>query len=242
MRNGRPGSRLHSDHGAADPSQGLRGRATGRPPERSGAHPDGDQAPLHRAARGGRPARDRGHQLRLATRHPAARRRRRAHASLPHDGAAGRPLPGPRRRIGAASSVPRRPARRRWPSSRPPATPSRAQHRHDRRRRPWPRSRRCSTRPATRAGGGAATSRPPSAARTRAPSTPAGSIDVGLRLLELGVDEICFGDTIGVGVPSQVHDLTARATAPASRSTGLPTTSTTRAAPPWPTSGQPSFQ
>ncbi len=33
-------------------------------------------------------------------------------------------------------------------------------------------------------------------------------VEVALRLLELGVDEVCFGDTIGVGVPSQVADLT----------------------------------
>jgi len=34
-------------------------------------------------------------------------------------------------------------------------------------------------------------------------------VDVSLRLVELGADEICLGDTIGVGVPSQVHQLTA---------------------------------
>jgi isopropylmalate/homocitrate/citramalate synthase len=34
-------------------------------------------------------------------------------------------------------------------------------------------------------------------------------VDVALRLDELGVDEICIGDTIGVGVPTQVHDITA---------------------------------
>jgi hydroxymethylglutaryl-CoA lyase len=33
-------------------------------------------------------------------------------------------------------------------------------------------------------------------------------VDVSLRLLDLGADEICLGDTIGVGVPSQVHVLT----------------------------------
>ena len=33
-------------------------------------------------------------------------------------------------------------------------------------------------------------------------------VDVSLRLLELGAGEICLGDTIGVGVPSQVHVLT----------------------------------
>jgi len=41
---------------------------------------------------------------------------------------------------------------------------------------------------------------------------PGRVVEVGLRLLELGVDEVCLGDTIGVGVPSQVHVLTARAT------------------------------
>ena len=41
---------------------------------------------------------------------------------------------------------------------------------------------------------------------------PASAINVGLRLLELGVDEVCFGDTIGVGVPSQVGELTEAAT------------------------------
>jgi hydroxymethylglutaryl-CoA lyase len=36
---------------------------------------------------------------------------------------------------------------------------------------------------------------------------PARAVEVGLRLVELGVDEICFGDTIGVGVPVQVTEL-----------------------------------
>ena len=35
---------------------------------------------------------------------------------------------------------------------------------------------------------------------------------VATRLLELGVDEVCFGDTIGVGVPGQVTALTDAAT------------------------------
>jgi hydroxymethylglutaryl-CoA lyase len=34
-------------------------------------------------------------------------------------------------------------------------------------------------------------------------------VDVAIRLDELGVDEICIGDTIGVGVPGQVHAITA---------------------------------
>jgi len=37
---------------------------------------------------------------------------------------------------------------------------------------------------------------------------PRRSVEVALRLLELGVDEVCFGDTIGVGVPGQVEALT----------------------------------
>jgi hydroxymethylglutaryl-CoA lyase len=41
---------------------------------------------------------------------------------------------------------------------------------------------------------------------------PARAVEIGLRLLELGVDEVCFGDTIGVGVPSQVTELTEVAT------------------------------
>ena len=40
-------------------------------------------------------------------------------------------------------------------------------------------------------------------------AVPAGrAVEVALRLLELGVDEVCFGDTIGVGVPHQVRTLT----------------------------------
>jgi isopropylmalate/homocitrate/citramalate synthase len=41
---------------------------------------------------------------------------------------------------------------------------------------------------------------------------PQTAVDVALRLVELGVDEVCFGDTIGVGVPSQVEELTRLAT------------------------------
>ena len=42
---------------------------------------------------------------------------------------------------------------------------------------------------------------------------PARAVDVGRRLLELGVDEVCFGDTIGVAVPGQVSGLTRLAVA-----------------------------
>ena len=40
---------------------------------------------------------------------------------------------------------------------------------------------------------------------------PDDAVAVALRLLDLGVDEVCFGDTIGVGVPAQVAALTGRA-------------------------------
>ena len=42
---------------------------------------------------------------------------------------------------------------------------------------------------------------------------PAAAVDVAVRLLDLGVDDICFGDTIGVGVPNQVQALVDGATA-----------------------------
>jgi isopropylmalate/homocitrate/citramalate synthase len=38
------------------------------------------------------------------------------------------------------------------------------------------------------------------------------AVDVAVRLLALGLDEVCFGDTIGVGVPPQVREIVARAT------------------------------
>ena len=38
---------------------------------------------------------------------------------------------------------------------------------------------------------------------------PQRAVEVAARLLELGVDEVCYGDTIGVGVPAQVDRLTA---------------------------------
>jgi len=41
---------------------------------------------------------------------------------------------------------------------------------------------------------------------------PHQAVGVATRLLELGVDEVCFGDTIGVGVPTQVAALTDAAT------------------------------
>ena len=40
---------------------------------------------------------------------------------------------------------------------------------------------------------------------------PHAAVAVAIRLLELGADEVCFGDTIGVGVPSQVAVLTGAA-------------------------------
>jgi hydroxymethylglutaryl-CoA lyase len=40
---------------------------------------------------------------------------------------------------------------------------------------------------------------------------PARALELAVELFELGADEVCFGDTIGVGVPGQVADLTRRA-------------------------------
>jgi hydroxymethylglutaryl-CoA lyase len=37
------------------------------------------------------------------------------------------------------------------------------------------------------------------------------AVEVASRLLALGLDEVCFGDTIGVGVPPQVRAIVARA-------------------------------
>jgi isopropylmalate/homocitrate/citramalate synthase len=46
---------------------------------------------------------------------------------------------------------------------------------------------------------------------------PETAVDVAVRLLALGVEEVCFGDTIGVGVPPQVRAIVERAAA-----TGVP--------------------
>ena len=53
----------------------------------------------------------------------------------------------------------------------------------------------------------AATSRPASAVRTRAPVAPAKVVDVARRLVDVGCDEVSIGDTIGVAVPTQVSDV-----------------------------------
>jgi isopropylmalate/homocitrate/citramalate synthase len=42
---------------------------------------------------------------------------------------------------------------------------------------------------------------------------PERAVEVALRLLDLGAEEICFGDTIGVGVPAQVEALLERSLA-----------------------------
>ncbi len=42
---------------------------------------------------------------------------------------------------------------------------------------------------------------------------PDRAVQVALELLDLGVEEVCFGDTIGVAVPSQVSELAGRAIA-----------------------------
>jgi isopropylmalate/homocitrate/citramalate synthase len=41
---------------------------------------------------------------------------------------------------------------------------------------------------------------------------PGRAVEIAVQLVEVGADEICFGDTIGVGVPDQVAELTGRAT------------------------------
>ena len=42
---------------------------------------------------------------------------------------------------------------------------------------------------------------------------PQTAVDVASRLIELGVEEVCFGDTIGVGVPDQVAEIVSLAEA-----------------------------
>ena len=42
---------------------------------------------------------------------------------------------------------------------------------------------------------------------------PGRAVEVARRLVDAGADEVCFGDTIGVAVPSQVADVTGRAVA-----------------------------
>ena len=100
----------------------LRGRAARRPPERGDADPDRDQGALHRAARRGRPARDRGDQL---------RRRRARSRSWPTRTTScadlrGRPASATRSssRTCAAWPAPRPPAPTRSPSS--PRRPTRS--------------------------------------------------------------------------------------------------------------------
>jgi hydroxymethylglutaryl-CoA lyase len=43
--------------------------------------------------------------------------------------------------------------------------------------------------------------------------TPQMVVDVSVKLMDMGCDELSIGDTIGVGVPSQVDELDAAATA-----------------------------
>jgi isopropylmalate/homocitrate/citramalate synthase len=37
---------------------------------------------------------------------------------------------------------------------------------------------------------------------------PGRAVEVARRLVDLGIDEVCYGDTIGIGVPAQVEELT----------------------------------
>ena len=178
-----------------------------------------------------RPARDRGDELRVAEGDPAAGRCRRAAAAA--RARARRPLPGPRPE--RARHGPRR-GRRRRRARRLHRRDRRlhdAEHRDDGRRiarglRAGPRARRRARLVAPRL----------RLDRVRlpvhrAPSTRHRAVDVALRLLDLGVDEVCFGDTIGVGVPGPGRRRSrARRWTRGSRSTRSRTTSTTRAARP----------
>ena len=115
-----------------------------------------------------------------------------------------RPLPGPR-------AEPARPRARRGAGADAIAVFTaassslhRAQHRHDRRR--VARGVRAASSPGPRDRGW--WRRAYVSTAFGCPYTgqvePAAVVEVGRRLLDLGADEICFGDTIGVGVPDQV--------------------------------------
>ena len=65
---------------------------------------------------------------------------------------------------------------------------------------------------------------------------PARAVAVARRLRDIGVDEVCFGDTIGVAVPDQVTELAAVADRAGFAPRRSPTTSTTRVARRSPTS------
>ena len=81
-----------------------------------------------------------------------------------------------------------------------------------------------------------------SAARSRARSPPTGLVAYAARGAERGVDELCFGDTIGVGMPDQVRDLTSGSRAqPSATPRCCATTSTTRGTPVSPTPTRPSL-
>ena len=223
--------------GSDRPRPDLRGRAARRAPERGDADPDRGEAALHRAARRRRPARDRGDVLRRARGDPPARRRRRAPADAPAP-ATGVRYPGPRperARPRPGRGRRRRCARRLHGGDR---RVHRAQHRHDGRRIRSPPSRPSSPEPASWAGGGAATSRPPSAARTPARVEPARAVDVALRLRRARGrrDLLRRHDRRRRSRPRSRELVDARRRRPASRSTGSRSTSTTPAGPPSPTS------
>ena len=151
--------------------------------------------------------------------------------------AAGRPLPGPRpepARPGPSRGGRRRRDRRLHRGDRRLHP---GQHRDDRRRVARGRSRRSWPAPPSSAGGGAATSRPRSAARTPGGSIRPRAVEVARRLARAR----------GRRGLLRRHDRRRRAGAGrgadgagrrprASRSSGSPSTSTTRAARRWPTS------
>ncbi len=161
-----------------------------------------------------RPDRDRGDQLRPPVGDsPAGRCRRAGPLALGLSGPGRDPLPRPRPE--RARPGPGRGRRGRRPGRLHGGLERlhRAQHRDVDRRIPGRLPARSSSGPAAWAGGGGPTSRPRSAVPTSGRSRPAAAIEVALRLRDLGADEICFGDTIGVAVPDQVEELTGQALA-----------------------------
>ena len=187
------------------PRDGLQNEAT--------PIPTADQAPLHRAPGRRRPARDRGDELRLAAgRSPSSPTPTTCLRVLP--ARAGRPLSGPR-------PEPARP--------RPGRGGRRGRHRrlHRGDRSAFTERNIGMTVDESLAAFAPVLAR---AARARlvAPGLRLDGVRLSVhrarrsggrrrrsarRLLDLGADEICFGDTIGVGVPDQVATLTEAAVA-----------------------------
>ena len=206
------------------PRDGLQNEATPIPTAPSSA--SSSSSPTPACARSRR-------RLRRPGRDPAAGRRRRADGRPPPPRR--RPLPGPRpepARPGSGGGRRRRRDRRLHRRDRRVHDP---QHPDDRRRvargvRAGPRAA-----PASSAGGGAATSRPRSAARTPAPSSPRAPSRSRSGCSSSASTRSASATRSG-SASRPGRELTGRAATPGSRSSGSRTTSTTRAARPSPTS------